>query len=69
MKAPYFSLQVQAAQPGRRVAARDVVECVLAGVRAGHLPGGGRLPPVRVLERQLGLSKNTVQAAYDELVA
>ena len=69
MKAPYFSLQVQAAQPGRRVAARDIVECVLAGVRAGHLPGGGRLPPVRVLERQLGLSKNTVQAAYDELVA
>ncbi len=58
-----------AAQPGRRVGARDVVESVLAEVRAGHLPAGGRLPPVRVLERQLGLSKNTVQAAYDELVA
>jgi GntR family transcriptional regulator/MocR family aminotransferase len=69
VKSPYFSLQVQAAQPGRRVAARDVVESVLAGVRAGHLPAGCRLPPVRVLERQLGLSKNTVQAAYDELVA
>jgi DNA-binding transcriptional MocR family regulator len=69
VKSPFFSLQVQAAQPGRRVAARDVVDCVLAEVRAGHLPAGGRLPPVRVLERQLGLSKNTVQAAYDELVA
>jgi GntR family transcriptional regulator/MocR family aminotransferase len=69
VKAPYFSLQVQATPPGRRVAARDIVDAVLAGVRAGHLPGGGRLPPVRVLERQLGLSKNTVQAAYDELVA
>jgi DNA-binding transcriptional MocR family regulator len=69
VKSPYFSLQVQATQPGRRVAARDVVDCVLAEVRAGHLPSGGRLPPVRVLERQLGLSKNTVQAAYDELVA
>ncbi|HEV8551229.1 MAG TPA: PLP-dependent aminotransferase family protein [Polyangiaceae bacterium] len=69
MRAPFFSLQVPSARPGRRVAARDVVEAVLAEVRAGHLPAGGRLPPVRVLERQLGLSKNTVQAAYDELVA
>jgi GntR family transcriptional regulator/MocR family aminotransferase len=69
VKSPYFSLRVQSAQPGRRVAARDVVDSVLAEVRAGHLPEGGRLPPVRVLERQLGLSKNTVQAAYDELVA
>jgi DNA-binding transcriptional MocR family regulator len=48
---------------------RDVVDAVLHEVKAGHLPAGGRLPPVRVLERQLGLSKNTVQAAYDELVA
>jgi len=69
VKSPFFGLQVQAAQPGRRVAARDVVDAVLAEVRSGHLPAGGRLPPVRVLERQLGLSKNTVQAAYDELVA
>jgi DNA-binding transcriptional MocR family regulator len=69
VKPPFFSLRVQSAQPGRRVAARDVVDAVLAQVRAGQLPAGGRLPPVRVLERQLGLSKNTVQAAYDELVA
>lgn len=69
MRSPYFSIAVRAAQPGRRVGADDVVASVLAEVRAGHLPSGGRLPPVRVLERQLGLSKNTVQAAYDELVA
>src|SRR6185312_15123990 len=35
----------------------------------GSLPAGSRLPPVRALEAQLGLSKNTAQAAYDELVA
>jgi DNA-binding transcriptional MocR family regulator len=38
-------------------------------IASGGLPAGSRLPPVRALERQLGLSKNTAQAAYDELVA
>jgi GntR family transcriptional regulator/MocR family aminotransferase len=69
MRAPYFSIAVRASRPGRRVGADDVVSAVLAEMKAGRLPPGGRLPPVRALERQLGLSKNTVQAAYDELVA
>lgn len=69
MRAPFFSISIPAAQAGRRIQMQDVVDAVLAEVKAGHLPAGGRLPPVRVLERQLGLSKNTVQAAYDELVA
>jgi 2-aminoadipate transaminase len=69
MRSPYFSIAVRTARPGRRVGADDVVSAVLAEVKAGRLPAGGRLPPVRALERQLGLSKNTVQAAYDELVA
>jgi GntR family transcriptional regulator/MocR family aminotransferase len=69
MRAPYFSIPVRAMRPGRRVGAGDVVSTVLAEMKAGRLPAGGRLPPVRALERQLGLSKNTVQAAYDELVA
>jgi 2-aminoadipate transaminase len=63
---PYVSLHFP---PGRRLSARDIVERFAAEIRAGHLPAGCRVPPVRVLERQLGLSKNTVQAAYDELVA
>jgi DNA-binding transcriptional MocR family regulator len=68
-RAPYVSVNIPAASPGRRLAASDIVERFAAEIQAGRLPAGCRLPPVRVLERQLGLSKNTVQAAYDELVA
>lgn len=67
-RAPYVSFPVRPLR-GRRIAARDVVESVLREVRDAKLPAGARLPPVRALERQLGLSKNTAQAAYDELVA
>src|SRR5687767_6031955 len=67
MRAPYVSVRVEAA--GRRANAADVVASVTREVASGALPVGSRLPPVRVLEQQLGISKNTVQAAYDELMA
>jgi GntR family transcriptional regulator/MocR family aminotransferase len=60
-------LNVQAG--GRRVTAADIVASVQREIGSGALPAGSRLPPVRALEKQLGLSKNTAQAAYDELVA
>lgn len=60
---------MRSAVAGRRLSAADLVESVLAEHRAGHLPCGARLPPVRAIEKQLGISKNTVQSAYDELVA
>ena len=66
-RTPYVGLHVQAA--GRRATAADVVASVLREIGSGGLPPGSRLPPVRALEQQLGLSKNTAQAAYDELVA
>lgn len=53
----------------RRATAADIVASVQREISAGALPAGSRLPPVRALEKQLGLSKNTAQAAYDELVA
>ena len=66
---PYVSLNLRLNAPGRRAVARDLVLALEREIQAGHLTAGLRLPPVRVLEHQLGISKNTVQAAYDELVA
>ncbi len=66
-RSPYIGLHVAAS--GRRATAADIVASVQREIASGSLPAGSRLPPVRALERQLGLSKNTAQAAYDELVA
>ncbi len=38
-------------------------------VRDGLLPAGSKIPSVRELARDLGVSKNTVSIAYDELAA
>ena len=64
---PYVGLHV--ATGSRRATAADIVASVQREIASGALPAGSRLPPVRALEKQLGLSKNTAQAAYDELVA
>src|SRR5450432_4380360 len=66
-RSPYVGLHV--APTGRRASAADIVASVQREISGGALPAGSRLPPVRALEKQLGLSKNTAQAAYDELVA
>ena len=67
MRAPYVGLHVATGE--RRATAADIVASVQREIASGALPPGSRLPPVRALEKQLGLSKNTAQAAYDELVA
>lgn len=64
---PHVALHVRPAS--RRVGSADLVDAVVREHAAGRLPPGSRLPPVRVLEQQYGLSKNTAQVAYDELVA
>lgn len=40
---------------------------ITAGIRAGRLPPGTRLPTVRDLAAHLGLAVNTVARAYREL--
>jgi DNA-binding transcriptional MocR family regulator len=60
---------IHVASGERRATAADIVASIQREIAGGGLPAGSRLPPVRALEKQLGLSKNTAQAAYDELVA
>jgi DNA-binding FadR family transcriptional regulator len=55
IRTPYVALRVESAS--RRANAADIVASVQREIAGGALPAGARLPPVRVLEKQLGLSK------------
>jgi 2-aminoadipate transaminase len=48
---------------------RQVADQIRALVRSGALPAGGRLPTVRRLAADLGLTRLTVQSAYADLQA
>ncbi len=48
---------------------RQIVEAIRGALVDGRLEPGRRLPPTRELARQLGVNRNTVVAAYDELAA
>jgi DNA-binding transcriptional MocR family regulator len=47
--------------------ARGLVTAVTAAIREGLLPPGTRLPPIRTIATQLGLSPTTVSAAWSLL--
>ncbi len=66
---PYLRLRIDHAGQERKPTALHIVASVQREHAAGLLPEGSRLPPVRVLQHQLGIAKNTVQSAYQELVA
>jgi GntR family transcriptional regulator/MocR family aminotransferase len=48
---------------------RQAHRALRAAILDGRLPAGARLPATRVLARDLGVSRNTVLAAYEQLVA
>ncbi|MCH0564473.1 MULTISPECIES: PLP-dependent aminotransferase family protein [unclassified Streptomyces] len=54
------------AREGRRA---GLERALRDAVRDGRLAPGGRLPATRRLAEELGLARNTVKAAYDQLVA
>lgn len=66
---PYMRLNFGSENPGRSLGVHQLVSMIKQQILSdGHFKGC-RLPPVRALSLQLGLSKNTIQAAYDELRA
>ena len=44
-------------------------DAIIADVRRGALRAGDRLPSTRTLAREQGVNRNTIVAAYDELIA
>src|SRR5258705_9369554 len=48
---------------------RRVYHALKAMIRAGRLGPAARLPSTRVLARDLGVSRNTVMLAYEQLAA
>ncbi|MFO0725537.1 MAG: PLP-dependent aminotransferase family protein [Myxococcota bacterium] len=67
VKVPYVRFPVLARNGEGRIGSAELIAAVIEEIESGRLVAGSRLPPVRVLERNLGPSKNTVQAAYEEL--
>lgn len=69
MASPYLSLSFHLNAEQANMGADTVVQFIESEHRAGRLPAGSRLPPIRVIAHQLGISKNTVQAALEELAS
>ncbi len=62
---PPISLDRASASPLHRQIRRQIAEVI----RSGSVGYASRLPSTRVMARILGVSRNTVLAAYDELAA
>lgn len=62
-------MQLELDRENRRPLYLQVVDQIKARIRSGTLPAGTRLPPVRQLAGELGLTRLTVHNAYAELQA
>lgn len=68
-KSPHLRIHIQLDNPHLSLTVEQIVEAIKSQIQIDQVAPGCRLPPVRVLAHQLGISKTTVQKAYDELVA
>lgn len=67
-----FMVQLQASPKGRRGAigaGRTVYDLLRAQIANGTLPAGARVMSTRGLAAELGVSRTTVTAAYEQLAA
>ncbi len=62
-------MQLQIERRGERPLYLQVVEQIQERIRSGALPSGSRLPPIRQLANELGLTRLTIHNAYAELQA
>ncbi len=62
-------LAVARATAASAPANRLLYDCLRGAILDGTLPAATRLPPSRDLARELGLSRNTIVFAYDQLLA
>jgi GntR family transcriptional regulator / MocR family aminotransferase len=53
----------------RRPLARQISEGLRAAIQSGRLKRNDRVPPTRTFARALGVSRQIIVAAYEELVA
>ncbi|MBL7670776.1 MAG: PLP-dependent aminotransferase family protein [Bdellovibrionaceae bacterium] len=68
-KPPFIRLNFDSENSGRPLNVDQLVKVIRKQLVLDNHFKGCRLPPVRALAHQLGLSKNTIQSAYDELRA
>src|ERR671926_1308437 len=62
-------VQLELDRASRRPLYLQVVDQIKERIRSGSLPAGTRLPPVRQVAHDLGLTRLTVHNAYAELQA
>lgn len=63
------NVTVQLARDNGVALYQQIVDQFKSQIRARHLPSGTRLPTIRRLAQDLGVTRVTVQSAYDELQA
>ncbi len=66
---PYLRINLGEEYSGKRLSMSQIVGAISQQILSDSSLSGCRLPPIRVLAHQLGVSKNTVSAAYEELKA
>ncbi|WP_296799807.1 winged helix-turn-helix domain-containing protein, partial [Variovorax sp.] len=66
---PLFELSLQLPAAGSRELLRELHRQLHAAILDGRLRPGARLPATRALAQRLGVSRNTMLAAYDLLLS